>query len=101
MSQFIPDSITQQSHTAEEIQAWLVFHLSELLRVKPDEIDVTEPLESYGLDSSQGMLLAIKAKKLLGFEFSPLLVWHYPTIELLSQRLAEESQALESETFEI
>ncbi|WGV26156.1 phosphopantetheine-binding protein [Halotia branconii] len=101
MSQSIPDSTVKRSYTAEEIQAWLVFHLSELLGVKPDEINVTEPLESYGLDSSQGMLLAIKAKKLLGFEFSPLLVWHYPTIELLSQRLAEESQDLESETFEI
>ncbi|MBH8554612.1 acyl carrier protein [Nostocaceae cyanobacterium CENA357] len=89
------------SHTAEEIQAWLTGHLAEILGVKAAEIDIRAPLDSYGLDSAQGMLLAAKAGKFLGFQLSPLLLWHYPTIESLSQRLAEESEASESEVFEI
>jgi acyl carrier protein len=101
MSMSIPDSTTKSSYTAEEIQVWLISHISDVLGVNPDEIDVREPLDSYGLDSTQGMLLASQAGKLLGFQLSPLVLWHYPTIESLSQRLAEEFQASESETFEI
>jgi acyl carrier protein len=89
------------SHTAEEIQTWLTSHLAEIIGVKAAEIDIRAPLDSYGLDSAQGMLLAAKAGKFLGFQLSPLLLWHYPTIESLSQRLAEESEASESEVFEI
>ncbi len=89
------------SHTTAEIQTWLTCHLAEILGVKATEIDIRAPLDSYGLDSAQGMLLAAKAGKFLGFQLSPLLLWHYPTIESLSQRLAEESQASESEIFEI
>jgi thioester reductase-like protein len=33
---------------------------------------------------------------LLGFQPAPVLLWHYPNIESLSQRLAEESQELDS-----
>lgn len=101
MSQQISNSTTKQSYTAEAIQAWLVLHLSEQLGVEPDDVDVREPLDSYGLDSAQAMILASKAEKLLGFQLSPILLWHYPTIELLAQRLAEESEVSESELFEI
>lgn len=88
---------SKQSHTAEEIQAWLVSILAEALKIAPDEINVQEPLDSYGFDSTQAMLLVTKAEKMLGFEVSPMLLWHYPNIEGLSQRLAEESQDLESQ----
>jgi acyl carrier protein len=92
---------TKKSYTAIEIQVWLSTQISEMLGITLNEIDVTAPLDSYGLDSAQGMLLASKASKLLGFQLSPLLLWHYPTIELLSQRLAEEFQNSELEIFEI
>lgn len=94
-------SISEQPYTAPTIQAWLVNQLAELLGVEAAEIDITAPLDSYGLDSAQAMLLAAKAGKFLGFQLSPLLLWHYPTIESLSQRLAEEAQTSDSEIFEI
>ncbi|MBU7586761.1 MAG: acyl carrier protein [Nostoc sp. TH1S01] len=90
-----------QTYTVEKIQAWLTSHLAELLGVEVAEIDIQAPLDSYGLDSAQGMLLVAKGGEFLGFQLSPLLLWHYPTIDLLSQRLAEEAQASESEIFEI
>ncbi len=101
MSQPIPDSTANQTYTAEEIQIWLVSQISEQLGVEPDDIDVRKPLDSYGLESAQAMILASKAEKLLGFQLSPILVWHYPTIESLSDRLAEEAEVSESEIFEI
>jgi acyl carrier protein len=94
-------SLSEQSFTAENIQSWLVSQLAESLQVEPADIDITAPLDSYGLDSAQAMLLAAKAGKYLGFQLSPLLLWHYPTIESLSERLAEEAENSASEIFEI
>ena len=82
----------KQSFTADDIQIFLVSNLAKLLKVATDEIDVKEHLENYGLDSAQAMILVSNLEKLLGFQPSPLLLWHYPNIEALSQRLAEEVQ---------
>ncbi|WP_448265127.1 thioester reductase domain-containing protein [Nostoc sp. DSM 114159] len=82
----------KQSFTADDIQIFLVSNLAKLLEVATDEIDVKEHLENYGLDSAQAMILVSNLEKLLGFQPSPLLLWHYPNIEALSQRLAEEVQ---------
>ncbi|MDZ8237271.1 MAG: thioester reductase domain-containing protein [Nostoc sp. ChiQUE01a] len=82
----------KQSFTAADIQKFLVSNLAELLGVETAEIDIEEHLENYGLDSAQAMILVSKLEKLLGFQPSPLLLWHYPNIASLSQRLAEEVQ---------
>ncbi|MDZ8028068.1 MAG: thioester reductase domain-containing protein [Nostoc sp. DedQUE11] len=82
----------KQSFTAADIQNFLVSNLAELLGVETAEIDIEEHLENYGLDSAQAMILVGKLEKLLGFQPSPLLLWHYPNIASLSQRLAEEVQ---------
>ncbi len=89
--------ISKQSLTAEEIQIWLLSNLAEVLKVKPDQVDIYQTLDSYGLDSTQAMLLVTKAEKMLGFKVSPMLLWHYPTIAALSQRLAEESEDLDAD----
>ena len=75
---------------AEVIATWLTENIAEQLEVEPDEIDTSEPIEDYGLDSAQGMIVVSRAEKQFGLEISPMLLWHYPTIEALSQRLAEE-----------
>ena len=90
-----------QTYSATQIQSWLTENLAQQLGIEADEIDVTEPLDSYGLDSAQAMLIMSKAQKLLQFEFSPILLWHYPTIESLAERLAEECANSDTEVFEI
>ncbi|NRB05989.1 MAG: thioester reductase domain-containing protein [Richelia sp.] len=82
---------TKQAYTQSEIQDWLCCNLATALQVEAEEIDIQQPLEDYGLDSTQAMLLVTKTEKMLGFEVSPTLLWHYPNIAMLSQRLAEES----------
>jgi thioester reductase-like protein len=81
----------KQSYTVEDIQSFLVSNLAEVLGNSPEEIDVEEHLENYGLDSAQAMIIISKLEQLLGFKPSPVLLWHYPSIAALSQRLAEES----------
>ena len=90
-----------QTYSAIQIQTWLIENLAQQLGIEPDEIDITEPLDSYGLDSAQAMLVMSKAEKLLQFELSPILLWHYPTIETLAERLAEECANSDTEVFEI
>ncbi len=81
-----------QPHSAEDIQTFLVSNIAELLKVETDEIDIQENLENYGLSSAQAMMIVSRLENLLGFQPSPVLLWHYPNIESLSQRLAEESE---------
>jgi acyl carrier protein len=92
---------TKQAETAASIQTWMIDQIAEQLGVQPDEIDPTVPMESYGLDSAQAMSIANKAESLIGNSVSPILFWHYPTIASLSDRLAEEFAASDTEFLEI
>jgi acyl transferase domain-containing protein len=90
-----------KSLTAADIQAWLVEQIAQELGVKPDDIDVRVPFDSYGLDSVLAIGIANAGKQFLGLDVSPLLLVHYPTIESLSRHLAKELEASELEIFEI
>jgi acyl carrier protein len=87
-----PASEVKTTKRAEEIQNWLVSHLADLLEVRLDDIDIREPFSNYNLDSAQVLVLASKLEEKLGYQLSPTLLWNYPTIEALTQRLAEEDE---------
>lgn len=89
MKQRIFSSNEQQSQTAETIQGWLISQLAERLEIEPDDVDINEPFDNYDLDSAQSMLLLGKLEKWLGRNFNPVLIFNYPTVAELSQRLAE------------
>jgi acyl carrier protein len=100
MIQSTQNLANRESMTPEIIQKWLVQQLAEQLKLEPDQVDIKTPFESYGLDSSQILVIAGKAEKIFGFKLSPVLLWHYPTIESLSQRLIQEF-VVEEQVFEI
>jgi thioester reductase-like protein len=86
--------------STEQIAIWLTNQIAEQLEVEPEEISRCEPIENYGLDSAQGMIIISRAEKQFGWEISPMLLWHYPTIEALAARLAEKPE-LDLETDKI
>jgi acyl carrier protein len=88
---------TPSSFTTETLQAWFVAQIAEQTDCDPEDIDVTDRFDSFGLSSARAMLIASRAEKMLGFQLSPSWLWHYPTIAGLSQRLAEEAQQMEAE----
>lgn len=90
MNRPMSDAIAPSSLTVDTIQAWFVAQFAEQLQVDPDEIDVQASFDHFSLDSVKALLIANRAEKLLGFQLSPTLMWHYPTIATLSQRLAED-----------
>jgi myxalamid-type polyketide synthase MxaE and MxaD len=80
--------MAENSTNADIIQAWLVAKLAERMGIEPHEIDVREPLASYGLGSTEAVSLAGELAEWLGRKLSPALVYEYPTIEALARHLA-------------
>lgn len=76
--------------TVEAIQAWLVSHLAELLKMAPQEIDLRTHFDRYGLDSAEVVTLTGDLEDWLGRELSPSLLYDYLTIADLAQHLAED-----------
>lgn len=76
--------------TATEIQAWIVSYLAQLLDIDPDEVNVTIPFDHYGLDSSAAVGMTGDLEDWVERKIDPTLLYDYPTIEALSQHLAEE-----------
>lgn len=93
MNQPISTNSIQQSRSAEEIQTWLIEQLAERLDIHPDDVDVHEPFDNYGLDSAQALSMLGKLEDWLGYGFNPVLIFNYPTVAELADRLAEETKA--------
>jgi acyl carrier protein len=89
MSRLTSDLETQGSQTAESIQDWLVEQVSQRLDLDPDEIDSHASFESFGMESSEALVLLNTLEQWLGRSVPPVLLWNYPTIAQLSERLAE------------
>jgi len=91
MNQSIPNSVIAQNHrTAEDIQDWLMGQLAARIQIDPDDIDISAPFESFALESADALVLLNQLEQWIGCPVPPVLIWNYPTIELLSQRLAEQ-----------
>jgi acyl transferase domain-containing protein/acyl carrier protein len=78
----------EKAVSEEEIQAWLVAQLSDVLEVETGDIDIREPFDSYGLSSKDAVVLAGDLEVWLNRRLSPTLVYEYPTIEALARYLA-------------
>lgn len=85
----MPDLKTQSAKTAELIQDWLIDQIAERLVLDPDEIDIQATFESFGMESAEALVLLTQLEQWLGYSVPPVLVWNYPTIAQLSERLAE------------
>jgi acyl carrier protein len=90
-------SVSTKTFSPESLQAWFVAQMAEQLEIDPEDVEVTDTFESYGLSSAKAMLIATRAEKMLGFQISPSILFRYPTIEGLSLRLAEEVELLEAD----
>jgi NAD(P)-dependent dehydrogenase (short-subunit alcohol dehydrogenase family)/acyl carrier protein len=65
-------------------------HLSKIVRIPPNRIDVNKPLQYLGLDSLMGLELRNSLQTSLGVPLPATMVFNYPTTALLSQYLADK-----------
>lgn len=86
---FGASAASAQARRREAIQEWLLSKLSEALAADPSEIDVREPLSTYGLGSITAVTMTGDLESWLRIELSPTLFWEYPTIEGLTVYLDE------------
>ena len=85
----VQDDSCSKNKTAVDIHNWLISYVAELLEIEPKEIDITIPLERYGLDSSEAVILSGDLQDWLECELDPELLLDYQTIEALTEYLIE------------
>lgn len=73
-------SANNLSKTSDEIEAWLLNYLSQILSISPSEIALDLPLQSYGLDSAVAIALLAELSEYIGYDLDPELLFEYPTI---------------------
>jgi acyl carrier protein len=84
----ISEMKTQEQKSAESIQDWLIEQVAQRLDLDPDEIDSQVAFESFGMESADALALLSQLEQWLGRSVPPVLLWNYPTIAQLSERLA-------------
>lgn len=74
----------------DEIQVWLTKAVAAAVKADVSDIDPEIPFDRFGLDSVAAVDMTKDLSTWLGREFSPTLLYDYPTITLLSEHLAQE-----------
>lgn len=78
---------SRRDHAA--LQSWLLDRAAIHLKTGDGELDPTEPLSRYGLDSMTAVELAGDLAAALGREVPPTVFYDYPTIRQLAAYLAD------------
>jgi len=82
LSQSTPIQLTNDTHD------WLIEYLSELLELRPEEIESDVPLAAYGLDSSGAVGMIGDLGAWLGRDLDPALLYSYPTVSAIANHLS-------------
>lgn len=81
-----------EMRSVEAIQSRMVSALSQALEVAPEEVDISLPLENYGLDSLTIFNLTGDLAEWLNRDIPATLFWDYTTIAAVSEHLANENE---------
>jgi len=91
----LPNSSLTEEKTTSKItkilivQDWLKKHLAEQLSLEADDVQVTEQLSRYGLDSIDAVTLVGDLEDYLDLELPSTLFWEYSTIQQAATYLVE------------
>jgi len=77
----------------DEISAFCVDQLAEILRIPRDTVDVNVKFTRLGLDSAMTVYLLMELEDRLDLELSPETFYDHPTIAELSAHLADKVAA--------
>ena len=79
--------------TKEEISAFCVDQLAEILRIPKDKVDVNTKFTRLGLDSAMTVYLLMELEDRLDLEVSAETFHDHPTVDALSGHLVEKIAA--------
>ncbi len=86
-----------QDTTLEDIRDWLLNNIAQRLEMKPEDIRLDEPVTALGLSSREAIMISGELEEWLDCELSPEILYEYPEIGLLSQKIMEKLQKHASE----
>ncbi|MEO1672194.1 MAG: AMP-binding protein [Cyanobacteria bacterium J06631_2] len=95
-----PSQSTCKQASSREIQQWIVYWLSQKLKLEFWAIDPSSTLAEYGLDSLIAIELADSLGAWLGCTLDVTLFWNFPTIEALAYHLSTLTNSSTSPTTE-
>jgi acyl-CoA synthetase (AMP-forming)/AMP-acid ligase II/3-oxoacyl-(acyl-carrier-protein) synthase/acyl carrier protein len=84
------------SSEKDGLESWLRSRVAVLSGIAVDKLDIREPFNSYGLNSSEAIALSGELEKRLGRKLPQTLIYNYPSIALLSQYLSGRTDKTES-----
>ncbi|MCK2237258.1 MULTISPECIES: type I polyketide synthase [unclassified Crossiella] len=73
--------------TQQQLQDWLLRRVAEATGRPPEQLDIHQPLDSYGLSSRDAVALSGQLEEHLDRSLPATLVWEYPTIAGISAAL--------------
>ena len=76
-----------ETEKIQAVEAWLTNRIAQRLQIAPAEIDLKEPLASYGLDSLQVIEMSSELEAWLKQPVVPTIVYDFPTIKALARQL--------------
>lgn len=82
-------TVTNTNSPVETVQVWLIDKLADQLSLDTDNINITESLTRYGLDSIDAVTMVGDLEDWLDLELPSTLFWDHPSIEKASQYLAD------------
>lgn len=79
--------------TKDEISAFCVDQLADILRIPKDTIDVNAKFARLGLDSAMTVYLQMELEDKLDIEIAPDTFYDHPTVDELATHLAARTAA--------
>lgn len=80
--------------TREQISAFCVSSLANVLRISTDKVKTDAKFSRLGLDSAMMVYVQMELEEKLGLELSPDDFYDYPTIDELARYLADKRATL-------
>ena len=81
-------TIAEKELDLPEVLNWLTLKFADWLEVAPDELEATQPIASYGLDSISAVTLSVQLEEELGVELDTAVLWDRPTLASLAEHLS-------------
>ena len=70
-----------------DLKNWLINKTSELLKIRPEDLDLNESFAAYGMDSLRAVQLSGDLGQLLKRQIPSAIVYNYPSVNLLLRHL--------------
>jgi len=91
-----------QSPGVQSTENFVRHQIGKMLGVAPESLDRRRPLMEYGLESAMGVRLASRLERFLGTSVSATLIWNYPTIAAIVDRMSgQPADAVPSDVAEV